>query len=77
MGLRFLCGGPELVAQKAAELWPLPLKVNFEAMPPSFPPRQLHKILMPHWPHECPQREQTQAEELLVASRENRAALLH
>ena len=43
---------------------------------PGSAPLSLHKILTPHWPHECPPGEQTQVEDLLVTSRENRAVLL-
>lgn len=43
-GLCFLLQGPELVAHKATELGPLPLKMNFEALPPAPLPRSLHKF---------------------------------
>ena len=52
-----------------------PAKMNFKVTPLGSASQSLNEIPVPHWPHECPRREQTQVEEPLVTGRENTASL--
>lgn len=58
----FFPGRAEPDAHRAVELWPSFVKMNFKAAQPCSAPQSLNRVLIPHWPHECPQSGQTQVE---------------